>query len=99
MHYRRMPLLLTLILGGLLILVLGCASTGLAVRAGLAPALDLQIPTGAYQLLLIHNGPTFYCAPYGLHDSCRSRVRYEFYVHYITPTADRVLIWVPTTRP
>jgi hypothetical protein len=99
MRERRMSLLLMLIAGGVLILTLGCAGTGLAVRAGLAPALDLQIPTGAYRMLLIHNGPSFYCAPYGLHDNCRRRVRYEFYVHYITPTTDRVLIWVPTMKP
>ena len=82
----------------LLALTLACAGGGLAVRAGLGPALDLQVPLGSYQFLLIHNGPTARC--YGLRDSCRRQVvRYEFYVHYITPTSDRLLVWVPTAAP
>lgn len=83
---------------GLMILVGSCASAGIAVRAGLAPALDWRIPAGDYRILLIHNGPSITCA--GLRDSCRRRlVRYEFYIHYITPSSDRALIWIPTAAP
>jgi hypothetical protein len=83
---------------GLIILAGSCAGAGIALRAGLAPALDWRIPAGDYRVLLIHNGPTITCS--GLRDSCRrQRVRYEFYIHYITPSADRALIWIPTTAP
>lgn len=83
----------------LVMLVLSCAGTGLAVRAGAAPSVNWRIPLGSYRTVLIHNGPTFSCAR-GLRDSCQHQiVRYEFYVHYMTPTADRTLIWVPTQAP
>ena len=83
----------------LLVLLVSCTGVGLAVHSGRAPAVDWQIPLGSYRTVLIHNGPTISCAR-GLRDSCRRQlVRYEFYVHYMTPTADRTLIWVPTTAP
>jgi hypothetical protein len=98
MRDRRIVVLVLAAVLGLIVLVGSCAGAGVAVRAGLAPALEWRIPTGDYRILLIHNGPTITCA--GLRDSCRRRlVRYEFYVHYITPSADRVLIWMPTDAP
>ena len=81
----------------LALLAIGCSTFGLAARAGALPAFDVQVPTGAYQRLLIHNGPTFACSPYALRDSCNHRsARYEFYIHYITPEQDRQLIWFLT---
>ena len=98
MRYRRIVMLAVAATLGLMMLVCGFAGAGIAVRAGLGPALDWRIPTGNYRALLIHNGPTITCA--GLRDSCRRRlVRYEFYIHYITPSSDRVLIWMPTDAP
>jgi len=98
MRDRRIVVLAVAAALGLTVLVGSCAGAGMAVRAGLAPALDWRIPAGNYRALLIHNGPTITCV--GLRDSCRRRlVRYEFYVHYITPSSDRVLIWVPTDAP
>ena len=91
-----------LLMGALvaLALLLGCGGAGLVVRAGLAPPLDLRIPTGSYQALLIHNGPTFVCSPLSLRDGCTHRsVQYEFSVHYVSPTGDRTLVWLPTPAP
>ena len=83
----------------LLLLVASCTGVGRAVQAGRAPAVDWRIPLGAYRTVLIHNGPTISCAR-GLRDSCqRQLVRYEFYVHYMTPSADHTLIWLPTAAP
>jgi hypothetical protein len=98
MRDRRIVVLALTAAIGLMMLVGSCAGAGIVVRAGLAPTLDWRIPAGNYRILLIHNGPTITCA--GLRDSCRRRqVRYEFYVHYITPSTDRVLIWMPTDSP
>jgi hypothetical protein len=98
MRNRRVILLAITGALGLILLLAACTSANLAVRAGLAPVVDWKIQIGDYRILLIHNGPTTTC--YGLRDSCRRRlVRHEFYVHYITPSADRVLIWVPTAAP
>jgi hypothetical protein len=98
MRDRRIVVLIVAAAIGAIMLAASCAGAGAMVRAGRAPALDWRIPAGDYRILLIHNGPTITCA--GLRDSCRRQlVRYEFYVHYITPTADRVLIWVPTDAP
>lgn len=84
----------------LLVLLAGCGGAGLAVRAGLAPAFDLRIPTGSYQALLIHNGPTFVCSPLSLRDSCGHRsAQYDFSIHYITPTGDHTLAWLSTPAP
>jgi hypothetical protein len=85
---------------GLVVLIASCAGPAIAVQAGLMPALDWQIPTGAYHVLLIHNGPTVSCAPRALHDSCGPRqVHHEFYIHYITPEGDRQLVWFPIRAP
>jgi hypothetical protein len=85
---------------GVALLAISCASLGLATRAGMLPPLDWQITAGPYQALLIHNGPTYACSPYALRDSCDHRsVSYEFYVHYITPTQNRVLVWFATKAP
>src|SRR5262245_11977612 len=98
MRDRRIVVLVLAAAISTIMLVGSCVGAGVAVRAGLAPALEWRIPAGDYRILLIHNGPTITCA--GLRDSCRRQlVRYEFYVHYITPSADHVLIWVPTDAP
>ncbi|HEX5689487.1 MAG TPA: hypothetical protein VFX76_05770 [Roseiflexaceae bacterium] len=77
-----------------------CSLLGVAVRAGSLPAFDWQVPTGPYQRLLIHNGPTFSCSPYALRDSCGHRsARYEFYIHYISPEQNRELLWMLTRAP
>ena len=83
-----------------MLITLSCSALGVAVRAGALPAFDWHIPTGPYQHMLIHNGPTFSCSPYALRDSCSHRsARYEFYIHYITPEQDRELFWWPTQAP
>ena len=98
MHARRIVVLSVALASGLIVLVGSCAGAGMAIRAGLAPPLDWHVPLGSYRVLLIHNGPTVTCA--GLRDSCDRRlVRNEFYVHYISPSSDRVLIWMPTDAP
>ncbi|KPV50838.1 hypothetical protein SE17_24595 [Kouleothrix aurantiaca] len=81
---------------GLLLLagLLGGASVATAAHSGALPAFDWQIPLGGYRALIVHNGPTLACQRWALRDSCRARVvRREFYVHYISPAADRQLIW------
>lgn len=78
----------------LLVVLLGSASVATAAHSGVLPAFDWQIPLGGYRALVIHNGPTLACQRWALRDSCRARiVRHDFYVHYISPTADRQLIW------
>jgi hypothetical protein len=84
----------------LALLIAGCAGAATAVRAGLMPPIDWQIKTGAHHVLLVHNGPTVICELRALRDGCaRRRVRHEFYIHYITPTGDRQLIWLRTPAP
>jgi hypothetical protein len=84
----------------LALVVMSCSALGVAARAGALPSFDWQVPTGAYERLLIHNGPTFSCSPYALRDSCSHRsARYEFYIHYITPERDQELIWFLTQAP
>jgi hypothetical protein len=100
MRKRLMPAMALVAILGLALLAISCVSLGLATRAGMLPTLDWQISTGPYQTLLIHNGPTYSCSPYALRDSCDHRsVSYEFYVHYITPTQNRVLVWFATRAP
>ena len=84
----------------LALLLVSCAGTSIMARAGLLPPLDWQIKTGAYHVLLIHNGPTVSCVPRSLRDSCvHRRVSNDFYIHYITPDGDRLLVWFPILDP
>jgi len=85
---------------GLALLTMSCVGLGLAARGGQLPAIDWAIPVGDYHVLLVHNGPTFSCSPHALHDSCRPRqVRYEFYLHYISPYGHRLLVSFQTQAP
>jgi len=82
---------------GLALLIAGCGGGALALRTGYLPAVDWQIETGAFHYLLIHNGPTEICER-RLRDGCALRTaQHEFYIHYVTPTGDRQLIWFRTS--
>jgi hypothetical protein len=80
----------------LALLLAGCASATIALRTGHMPPVDWQVEVSAFHFLLVHNGPTMICQR-RLRDGCAQRVaQHEFYIHYITPTADRQLIWFRT---
>lgn len=100
MRDRRSAGLLAAGLLALLVLLGSCASGAAAARAGAMPMFDWQIPLGSYRALVVHNGPTTECHPFSLRESCHQQVvRYDFYIHYITPEADRTLLWFVTTPP
>jgi hypothetical protein len=97
-RYARILALVSVIC--LALLLVSCAGASVVARAGLLPPLDLQIETSAYHVLLVHNGPTVSCVPRSLRDSCvHRRVSNEFYIHYITPDGDRLLVWFPILDP
>jgi hypothetical protein len=84
----------------LALLMAVCAGAAIALRTGHMPAGDWRIETGAFQFLLVHNGPTVICQQRSLRDGCvRQVMRHEFYIHYITPTNDRQLLWFRTPDP